>query len=114
MSMTETQDKTYNGWTNYETWNAALWMDNDEGSYKSARCEAEQALEDADNDKDDAKQALAKTLKGQFEENAPDLGASPYSDLLGAAMSEINWYEIAGNLVDEVYEEPEEDEEEDE
>ena len=24
--MTET---TYNGWTNYETWNAALWLDNE-------------------------------------------------------------------------------------
>ena len=24
--MTET---TYNGWTNYETWNVALWLDND-------------------------------------------------------------------------------------
>ena len=22
-------DTTYNGWTNYETWNAALWLDND-------------------------------------------------------------------------------------
>ena len=20
-------DKTYNGWTNYETWNAAMWLD---------------------------------------------------------------------------------------
>ena len=20
-------EKTYNGWTNYETWNAALWLD---------------------------------------------------------------------------------------
>ena len=28
---------TYNGWTNYETWNVALWMDNDEESYKIAR-----------------------------------------------------------------------------
>lgn len=23
----------YNGWTNYETWNVALWTDNDEGIY---------------------------------------------------------------------------------
>ena len=28
---------SYNGWTNYETWNVALWMDNDEGSYQLAR-----------------------------------------------------------------------------
>ena len=29
--------KTYNGWTNYETWNVALWMDNDYGNYLKAR-----------------------------------------------------------------------------
>mgnify|MGYP003124253585 CR=1 FL=1 len=27
---------SYNGWTNYETWNVALWMDNDEESYQIA------------------------------------------------------------------------------
>lgn len=24
----------YNGYANYETWNVALWLDNDEGTYK--------------------------------------------------------------------------------
>jgi len=27
----------YNGWTNYETWNVALWINNEEGLYELAR-----------------------------------------------------------------------------
>ena len=27
----------YNGWENYETWNVALWVNNDEGLYNIAR-----------------------------------------------------------------------------
>ena len=30
-------DTEYNGWTNYETWNVALWINNDEGLYNIAR-----------------------------------------------------------------------------
>jgi len=30
-------DTEYNGWTNYETWNVALWIGNDEGLYDIAR-----------------------------------------------------------------------------
>ena len=29
-------DTSYNGWTNYETWNVALWINNDEGLYRNA------------------------------------------------------------------------------
>lgn len=28
---------TYNGWKNYETWNVALWIQNDEGFYSVAQ-----------------------------------------------------------------------------
>ena len=33
---TNIQDTSYNGWENYETWNVALWINNDEGLYHLA------------------------------------------------------------------------------
>ena len=30
-------DTSYNGWTNYETWNVALWIQNDVGLYNLAK-----------------------------------------------------------------------------
>lgn len=33
----ETASKTYNGWTNHETWNVALWLNNDEALYNAYR-----------------------------------------------------------------------------
>ena len=34
---TNLTDTSYNGWTNYETWNVALWIQNDEGLYHLAQ-----------------------------------------------------------------------------
>ncbi len=34
---TDALDINYNGWCNYETWNVALWLQNDEGLYNLAR-----------------------------------------------------------------------------
>ena len=30
-------EQEYNGWSNYETWNVALWIGNDEGLYSMAK-----------------------------------------------------------------------------
>lgn len=37
MTTANATDKTYNGWANYETWNVALWLQNDYGLYSFAR-----------------------------------------------------------------------------
>lgn len=34
---TDITDKGYNGWTNYETWNVALYIQNDESLYHFAK-----------------------------------------------------------------------------
>ncbi len=39
-------DTKYNGWTNRQTWNVALWMGNDEGLYRTAREIARRTPED--------------------------------------------------------------------
>ncbi len=93
----------YNGWTNYETWNVALWIDNEPGSYEE-RCDMAKGASGVCE--------LSKELQSWVEGMAPDLGASLFADLLNAALSEVNWYEIAENWYAEAHEddEPEEDE----
>lgn len=99
------EDTKYNGWTNYETWNAALWMDNDASQYWDEI--AQEAYNEAEADKTFTREERAtldlfRRMKDEHEENMPDLGASMWSDLLGAAFGEINWYEIAEHHISEV------------
>lgn len=104
------EDKTYNGWTNYETWNVKLWIDNEEPSYNYWRETAQECWNDASEGvsayakftgheifsrEDRATLALADRLRDEINESAPDLGASMFADLLNEALSEVNWQEIA-------------------
>ena len=84
--------KEYNGYTNYPTWNVALWIDNDEGMYDMAREVVGQDFEY------DFQREVA--LKNMLDEFIPDLGASMQADLLGWALSNVNWIEIVDNLLE--------------
>lgn len=104
----------YNGWTNYETWNVKLWMDNDEGSnsYWVERAEAlVEKCGNSEEDRADAATGLAEEIKDQFEESNPLPDSGVYTDLLNAALSEVNWFEIAESYVSGVEIEEEETEE---
>lgn len=103
-------DKTYNGWTNYETWCVNLWLTNEEGSDSYWREQADTYFEQASRanhrtftPSENARFMLADVLKEQVEEGCPLLSeASMYSDLMGAALSEVNWSEIANAFLEDV------------
>jgi hypothetical protein len=99
--------RTYNGWRNYETWVAALWLDNDAREFwpywENA---ARKALRDAGETTTTARMeaacaALADRLRTEVEEAAPALDGM-YADLLSAALSEIDWHEIAQDHLEEI------------
>lgn len=97
----------HEGWSNYETWALSLWINNEEGSqrywYEKARECAERAKDTktrfhAHTEEEAARFDLADALKDELEEAAPDLEGL-WSDLLNAALSEIDWGEVADHLL---------------
>lgn len=85
----------YNGWTNYETWIVNLWISNDSGSYdywheKAREFSGDHKIYD-----------FSRAIKDEFEENDPTGENGVYSDLMSAAMSEVNWFEIAKAIIEE-------------
>lgn len=104
---------TYNGWTNYETWVCKLWMDNEQGSQEYWNERAKEATETPVQNQYMSRDrrivgTLADTLKAEFEEQAEAWmhdQASFFADLVNAGLSNVNWYEIAESLLEDLNEE---------
>jgi hypothetical protein len=99
-------ERKYNGWTNYATWNVKLWMDND-GSDQHWCDRAQELLDgtDEDDSADDRKSEAARLLADEIEaahiEATPELSGC-FADILGSAMSEVSWYEIAESILSDI------------
>lgn len=108
--------KEYNGWYNYETWLVKLWIDNEEGSSRYWDEAAQEVYDESEADahftRDErATLQLSDRLKSEFEEAQPEVTGF-WADLINAAMSEVNWYEIAEHYIADVDKEEEEETEE--
>ena len=81
----------YNGWQNFETWNIALWIGND--------CQLHNATLAVAKSKTLGRAEKADRIRQWFELEA-EKTVSPSSwqtDLLGHALSRVNWDEIVSN-----------------
>lgn len=104
-------EHAYNGWTNYETWNIHLWITNSQGSDLYWRERAEELREEADDSRPDCwtkeqyvKFTMADELKQEFNDAEPLqewAQNGPYGDLLSAALSTVDWNEVAEALIEE-------------
>ena len=123
-----TEAKTYNGWTNYETWVVQLWLDNDEAMVELQHELLEQARSlsyprrskvwtSAEATRFTLADLLADFVEGNIvglaaplnvegnnvEGNNPyanNINSSLYTDLLGSAIGRVNFIEIADHIVD--------------
>ena len=98
------QDVEYNGWTNYETWNVNLWLQNTNGSQEFWYAQAREIL--VKHGPREAVLILARQLETQFDEEADylidDRRPCCVIDLLRASLREVNWQEIVDHLLEEV------------
>lgn len=73
---------------------AWVWIENDEGLYNAVNEQAHAEGQTAD--------ALADYVRELLTENAPQLGASVWADLLDLALESVDYQEIARDLLADV------------
>ncbi len=96
--------KTYNGWTNYETWAVHLWITNEQAPYFHWKDRAWEILGDQTKYEDDATGEavqLANEIREAITDECTIATACLASDLMTAALEKVDWIEIAQAFVED-------------
>jgi hypothetical protein len=92
--ITMTNDNEYNGWANYETWNVALYLDNDEGIYNFMLEGLRHLLAERNDDWTGiSTQELRELVQSAFRGDSTPDGVR-------LSHSEIDWSEISDKLLE--------------
>ena len=106
----------YNGWSNRETWNTSLWINNEQSLLDGATETIREAMADSDYDtrgtdtKDENRRYQARVageaLKEWYEDTFADTNdgapnSGPVADAWQYALGMTNWTEIAQNMADD-------------
>ena len=75
----------YNGWANWETWNAFNWLTNDESTAR--RCE--------DLSVELEVPQLAEALEEMLSAPVEDMPPSWHTDCVLQALTQVDWHELA-------------------
>ena len=94
----------FNGWTNYETFTVNAW-------YQDLSYLFEDHIEDLSDEHDD-KQDVLHTIAGWIEEHINeevdlqvDNRGGFVGDLMNAALTEVDWLDLAEHYIDDVWDE---------
>ncbi len=91
-------DTEYNGWTNYSTWNAALWVDNEEYAYFTRIDEQKRIVEWNS-------ELVEQFIRDMFPDGTPDMQMREEDGCKLHTLDHVNYGEIADAWNDEEFSE---------
>ena len=93
------EDEGYQGWKNYATWGVALIIDNEQGYYNRAIQMVDEIM--SKEDKELVRVEVADALKAWVEDEPAALDglSDMQQQLINAALSDVDWMELADHYI---------------